>query len=138
MNAQKGDSATEYLAGRNAVREALAGEAAGVAKILLSEKAAKPFMREIRRLAASSGIPVQTVPTARLNRSLPGVNHQGVAAVMTSVAYTDVHDLLTRAAPVADEVRSRKPIIVLLDQIQDPHNFGAIIRSAAAAGVAGL
>ncbi len=126
------------VSGRNAVRELLEKSSGTVAKIFLARGASPKFVRDLRQLARSEGVPVQEVPVHRLERLVPGVNHQGVAAVQTAFPYSDVHDLLTAAGATPDEVRGQKPIILLLDNIQDPHNLGAIIRSGVAAGVAGI
>jgi len=128
----------EYLSGRNAVREALLGDVSRFNKLLLSKSVSEPFSREVRAAAGKGDLPVQTVPPQKLDRLLPGVNHQGVALSMSPVSYRSVHDLLTGIAPTLGEVRSRKPMLLILDQIQDPHNLGAIIRTAVAVGAAGL
>jgi 23S rRNA (guanosine2251-2'-O)-methyltransferase len=134
----KPGQAAEYLSGRNAVREALLGDVSRFNKLLLSKSVSEPFSREVRAAAGNGDLPVQTVPPQKLDRLLPGVNHQGVALSMSPVSYRSVHDLLTGIAPTLGEVRSRKPMILILDQIQDPHNLGAIIRTAVAVGAAGL
>ncbi len=132
------DNAGEYLCGRNAVREALSEDPQRIVKVVLSNTVSPPFAAEIRALSREAKIPVQTVPPQRLKRLLPDTNHQGVAVVLSSVSYLSVHDLLTQAGSVLDEVRERKPMILILDHIQDPYNFGAILRSAVGAGVAGV
>jgi 23S rRNA (guanosine2251-2'-O)-methyltransferase len=137
---KKPETATplEYLSGRNAVREALLGDVSRFNKLLLSKSVAEPFSREVRAMAGKGSVPVQTVPPQKLDRLLPGVNHQGVALSMSPVSYRSVHDLLTGIGPTLGDVRSRKPLLLLLDHIQDPHNLGAIIRTAVAVGAAGL
>lgn len=127
-----------FLAGRNAVREALERESSRIVKVMLSANVSEIYGREIRLLARSMRVPVQTVPARRLEKDVPRVNHQGVVAVLAAVAYTDVADLLTNVAPTVEDVQSLKPVIVILDGIQDPYNLGAIIRSAVAAGAAGI
>lgn len=132
------ESGAALLVGRNPVREALERGEPEVEKVLLQKGAGGRPIAEIRRLAAEAGVPVQYVPEARLSALAPGVAHQGVVAHTSAVRYLEVEDLLAAVAPGLDAVRARKPILVVLDQIQDPHNFGAIVRSAVAAGAAGV
>jgi 23S rRNA (guanosine2251-2'-O)-methyltransferase len=126
------------IAGRNPVREALERGDGRLEKVLLQQGAGGRPIDDIRRAAKEAGVPVQFVPRQRLEQMVPGVNHQGVIALGTPVAYEDADDLLTQVAPDLDTVRAQKPIIVVLDQIEDPHNFGAIIRTAVAAGAGGI
>ncbi len=135
---KQSNNSGEFLCGRNAVREALSGDAQRIVKVILSKTSTPQFAAEIRALSREAKIPVQTVPPQRLKRMLPDINHQGVAVVLSSVSYLSVHDLLTQAGSVLDEVRERKPLVLILDHIQDPYNFGAILRSAVGAGVAGV
>lgn len=126
------------LVGRNPVREALERGEPEVEKVMLQKGAGGRPIADIRRLASEAGVPVQYVPETRLAQLARGVNHQGVVAVAAQVAYLEVEDLLVRIAPGPDAVREAKPVLVVLDQIQDPHNFGAILRSAVAAGASGV
>ncbi len=128
----------EVIVGRNPVREALERADGRVEKVMIRQGLTGRGIREILRLAKAEGVPVQQVPAARLARLAPGVAHQGVAAVTIPVAYREVEEMLQEIAADTDVVREKKPIVLLLDRIGDPHNFGAILRSAVAAGVAGV
>lgn len=126
-----------FVAGRNPVRELLETDPGRVEKAML-QKGGSGAVRQIEHLAREAGIPVQFVPPARLNQLVPGVNHQGVVLAVSPVAYADVDDLLQSIASDRDTLEREKPIVVVLDHIQDPHNLGAIIRSCAATGVKGV
>lgn len=143
-----------HVAGRNAVRELLEGaDVSRVDKVLFAQQKqgarggrssggssadASGSLGVIRALADERSVTVQYVPHGKLNSLVPGVNHQGVVAVVSPISYLDADDMLSAIAPTRDDVVAKKPIIVLLDHIQDPHNLGAIARSAVAAGAAGL
>ena len=124
------------LAGRNPVREALES-GTYLEKVLLQADLPGRIQAEYRALAKAAGVPLQQVPQARLEHLVPGVNHQGVVALLAPVGYKDFDDMMRDIAPDRDAVVARQPIVVLLDGIQDPHNLGAILRTAVAAGVAG-
>jgi len=129
--------------GRKPVKEALEqkGEPANIQKIdkILINKASKgEEIDAIKRLSFSLAIPVQFVPEAKLNRLCPGANHQGVVATIAPVAFWNVDEMLRKVAPTQDDVKAKKPTLLVLDRIEDPHNFGAILRSALAAGVSGV
>lgn len=134
----KPESRTDVLAGRNPVREALERADGRVEKVLLQKGAHGSAIDAIRRAARAAGVPVQMAPSQALDRLAPQAAHQGVAAVVAPVAYRDIDDLLTEVAPTLDAVREAKPVLVVLDEVEDPHNFGAILRSAVAAGAAGV
>lgn len=125
------------VAGRNPVRDLLAADASRVEKVVLQAGAHGSAVDDIRRLARSAGVVVQTVPAQRMNALAKGLTHQGVVALTTAVAYLDLDEMLSAVAPTLDDVREARPIVIVLDEIEDPHNFGAILRSAVAAGAAG-
>lgn len=128
---------SSLLAGRNPVREALErGEE--IEKVMIQQGTGGSQIAEIRRLATAAGVQVQYVPEVRLNRMAGGLNHQGVLAFAALVPYLELDDMLSAIAPSTDDVRREKPILLLLDQLQDPYNFGAILRSAVAAGAGGV
>lgn len=139
MSRKKPDAApATAIVGRNPVREALRRGDAQFEKVLLQKGAGGKPIDEIRRAAADAGVPVQYVPPQRLDQAAPGTNHQGVVGLTAPVEYAVLEDMLAGIAPTFDDVRARKPIVLLLDQIEDPYNFGAILRTAVAFGVAGV
>ncbi len=87
-------------------------------------------IQQVLVLAAAAGVPIQQVDLQSLARAARGGVHQGVVAEVADPAAFDVADLLREAGP--------SPLIVVLDGIEDPHNLGAILRVADAAGVHGV
>ncbi|WP_420457026.1 23S rRNA (guanosine(2251)-2'-O)-methyltransferase RlmB [Rubrivirga sp.] len=130
-------SRTDVLAGRHPVRDALDLADGRIEKVYLQKGVHGSAIDGIRRAAKTAGVPVQMVPRPKIDGLAPQAEHQGVVAVVAPVAYLDLDDLLSGIAPTLDEVREAKPVLVALDEIEDPRNFGAILRSAVAAGAAG-
>ncbi|HEU5140673.1 MAG TPA: 23S rRNA (guanosine(2251)-2'-O)-methyltransferase RlmB [Bacillales bacterium] len=121
---------TEFIVGKNPVTEALkAGR--DMNKIWINERA-KGSMQPIIRLAKRQGLYVQPVPKQKLDQLAGGSNHQGVVASVAAYRYAGMDELFKRAADKGEE-----PFFVVLDEIEDPHNLGAILRTADAAGVHG-
>ncbi len=117
------------LAGRNPIREALrAGRS--VEKLLVAKGDLSGAARDIIRMAKEAGAVVQTVDRSRLDQIYPA--HQGMLAYVAAVDYASVDDIFDRAAE-----RGEEPFIVLLDGVTDPHNLGAILRTAECAGAHG-
>jgi len=88
-------------------------------------------LNQIIALAAERAIPVDRVPRARLDKL--HANHQGVAAEVSRYPYADVLDILEEA-----RVRNEAPFILILDSLQDPQNFGTLVRTAEAVGIHGV
>lgn len=124
-------SKSRWIYGRKPVIEALE-EAADLEKILLARGASGEAVQHITRLARMHGIPIQHVPTEKLNREVKG-NHQGVLAMQSAVHYYQIEDVL----PTIYE-KGEVPLILLLDQITDVRNIGAIARTAYGAGAHAL
>lgn len=123
----------EWVAGRNSVVEALR-EGVPVTGVYVAEGAERDGrLREAFKLAAEQGISLLEVSRGELDRMTSGAVHQGLAARIPSYEYAHPDDLLARA----EEMRE-KPLIVALDQVTDPRNLGAVIRSAAAFGAHGV
>ncbi len=85
---------------------------------------------DVVRLANERGVPVEERSSAALDRLADGVRHQGVVAIAGAYPYVDLAALLDRRSP--------SPLFVALDEVTDPHNFGAVVRSAAAFGAEGV
>lgn len=122
----------DVLIGRNAVIEALRSER-GINKILLAEGDRAGSVKEILSLARERGIVVQSVNRSKLEAVAGGLRHQGVLAYVSPVAYAELEDILKRA-----EEKEEPPFLLLLDELEDPHNLGALLRTADAAGVHGV
>ena len=133
----RSDSRTDVLAGRHPVRDALDRADGRVEKVYLQRGVHGSAIDAIRQSARAARVPVQMVPKPKIDGLAPQAEHQGVVAVVAPVAYRDLDDMLRDIAPDLDAVRETKPVLVVLDEIEDPRNFGAILRSAVAAGAAG-
>ncbi len=123
---------TDFVAGRHPVLEALKS-GTQVRQILVAGGAEKGSLLEITGQARKSGVPVREVARNYLDTLAGGLNHQGVVALIPAKEYVQPDDLLTRAREKGED-----PFILVLDKIEDPHNFGAILRTAEAVGVHGV
>lgn len=123
---------SDLIVGRNAVSEALRGQRS-INKIMVQEGAHGGSLGEILSLARSKNVTVETVKAEKLDKLAGGVRHQGVAALAAPIAFQTLDDVFARATSKGEE-----PFILLLDELQDPQNVGALIRSADAAGVHGV
>ncbi len=120
------------IIGRNPVLEALkAGRT--IEKLYVRQGAPEPTLTKIAGMARRAGIPVTEADRRRLEELSGGGNHQGVVALASLYSYVTVDDILKKA-----EEKGEAPFIVLCDRICDPHNLGAIIRTASAAGAHGV
>ncbi|MEO8084330.1 MAG: 23S rRNA (guanosine(2251)-2'-O)-methyltransferase RlmB [Ardenticatenales bacterium] len=127
-----GPDGDEVIYGRHPVLEALrAGEA--LAEVVIAEGAHGDIVGQIARLARERNVTVRHAPRPALDRLARGTVHQGVAARVAASSYVDVAEILAVAIR-----RGEAPFVVVLDQIQDVHNLGALIRTAEAAGAHGL
>ncbi|MGB3542894.1 23S rRNA (guanosine(2251)-2'-O)-methyltransferase RlmB [Rubrivirga sp.] len=133
----RNESRTDVLAGRNPVREALDRGDGRVEKVILQKGAHGSAIDAVRRMAKSAGVPVQVAPRQKLDSMAPQAQHQGIVAVIAPIAYADLDAMLSAIAPTLDDVRAAKPVLIALDGVEDPRNYGAILRSAVAAGAAG-
>ncbi|MCM1122903.1 MAG: 23S rRNA (guanosine(2251)-2'-O)-methyltransferase RlmB [Eubacterium sp.] len=120
------------IEGRNAVIEALrAGRT--IDKLFILDGCQDGPILTIKREAAKKGTQIKYVAKERLDQLSETGKHQGVIAYAAAYTYADVHDILRRARE-----KGELPFLFLLDNIEDPHNLGAIIRTANLAGAHGV
>jgi 23S rRNA (guanosine2251-2'-O)-methyltransferase len=111
----------------NPVLEVLRGSSGRVQKILVQKEKGPARIGEVISLARSKDIPLVFVPKHRLDLLAPG--HQGIVALLSAKEFTSLGDILAAA---------ERPFLALLDEVEDPQNLGAIIRSAEGAGADGI
>ena len=124
---------TEYtIEGRNAVIEAFRSGRT-IDKLFVLDGCHDGPVMTIKREAARQGCVVRYVDRDRLDQMSETGRHQGVIAYAAAYAYAEVDDILENARS-----RGEQPFVILLDNIEDPHNLGAIIRTANLAGAHGV
>lgn len=119
------------IAGRNPVIEAL--KAGKSLNTIFVNSEGGGSLGLICKMAKEKGIVVKQVSEAKLNAMSGGASHQGVIASGACAEYVTVEDILA-----VSEKKGTKPFIIICDEIEDPHNLGAIIRTAEAAGADGI
>ena len=122
----------DIIVGRNAVREAL-HSSRPLNKLWVQTGLHGGSLGELLALAQERKIPVEMVSKEVLDHMAEGLRHQGIAAQGAPVAFQDLDQVLTKV-----EHRGETPLLLILDELQDPQNVGALIRTANAAGVHGV
>ena len=120
------------IEGRNAVVEAFRSGKT-IDRVFLLDGIRDASISTILREAKKQGTVVDFVQKSRLDEMCPGDRHQGVIAFMAAYTYSTVDEILENAY-----AKNEDPFIIVLDEIEDPHNLGAIIRSANCAGAHGV
>ena len=121
---------SNIIVGRNPVTEALKS-GRDIDKLMISTE--DGYMKKILALAKERRIPIMKVEKSALDRLAPGQAHQGVCAYVSAYAYAELEDIFRIA-----EERGEDPFIIVLDNLEDPHNLGAIMRTAECAGAHGI
>lgn len=122
-----------WIAGINAVASAIEHDADNVREVLIEAGGRNPRLTEIEDNARRKDIDVRRVVQNALDGVAGGLRHQGVVARYAAAKTWDEHEL-----PALVEAAQGKALLLVLDGVQDPHNLGACLRSAAAAGVAAV
>jgi rRNA methylase, putative, group 3 len=123
---------TDFIIGRHpAVMALKAGQE--INKVFVQAGLKADAIAEIIKLAKQKRLVVSTVPKTKLDQLTDHQNHQGVALAVAAYQYADLDDLFANAAQKQED-----PFFLILDELEDPHNLGSIIRTADAAGVHGI
>ena len=125
-----------WLWGRHAVLEALTAGRWPVLELLAAEELVTADQQQVQALAAQRGLALQTVPAARLQQLCHQPDHQGLLARMAPFPCGDQQALISAARTAAQHGRSG--LFVLCDRLQDPHNFGAVLRCCDAVAADGI
>ncbi|MFW6067412.1 MAG: 23S rRNA (guanosine(2251)-2'-O)-methyltransferase RlmB [Myxococcota bacterium] len=118
------------LGGTRAVAEALRGRTGRSLAVVYVEQGNPRARQAVEADARGAGVPLEERPREELDRLAKGMRHQGVLAVGGEYPYVDLPRILEEAV--------HPPLLVALDEVSDPQNFGAIVRSAVAFGVDGV
>ncbi|MEO0532350.1 MAG: 23S rRNA (guanosine(2251)-2'-O)-methyltransferase RlmB [Cyanobacteria bacterium P01_A01_bin.123] len=124
---------SDLIYGRHAVEAAITSDRALNRLWINAKLRYDPRFHTLLATAKANGAVIDEVDTQRLNQITQGASHQGIAAQVSSYAYVDLDHLIAQAGEQA-----KRPVIVVADGITDPHNLGAIIRTAEAIGTQGL
>ena len=108
--------------------EALVSRGMPIERIHISRETHSGKLKEILDLAHEREVPIRKEERAVLDRMAEGVVHQGIIAVTAALSYSDFEVLF----------KAEKPVVVILDGVEDPHNLGAVIRTAEASGTSGI
>ena len=122
----------DLVLGRNAVIEALKSDRT-IECLYVSKGDLEGSIKVALGLAKDKGIVVKEADRRKLDTMCEGLSHQGIVAKVTPFKYCEVNDILEAA-----EKKEEKPFIIILDEIEDPHNLGSIIRTAELCGVHGI
>jgi 23S rRNA (guanosine2251-2'-O)-methyltransferase len=122
----------DLIEGRNAVIETLRGDTT-IEQILVAKGDTAGSISVVMALAKEKGVVVKEVDRKKLDAMSATGAHQGVIALVTPFKYSEVEDILELASK-----KGEKPFIIVLDEIEDPHNFGSIIRTAEVCGAHGI
>lgn len=122
----------DLILGRNAVIEALKSDRT-IECLYVSKGDLEGSIKVALGLAKDKGVVVKEADRRKLDVMCEGLNHQGIVAKVTPFKYCEVSDILEVA-----ERKNERPFIVILDEIEDPHNLGSIIRTAELCGVHGI
>ena len=125
------DNASEVIYGLHAVREVLRAGVRPLQRLLVLGTDRQ--FGEIVRLARAQRVPVYVEPRAAFDRLVPAGHHQGVVGLVAAKSYAEADDILSSA-----RAEGQTPLLVVLDGVEDPHNLGAILRTAEASGVQGV
>lgn len=121
-----------FIMGKNPVIEALQSERS-INKIYIAEGTQKAAMNKVLVMAKERGIITQFVPRRKLDQMAETTDHQGVIASIAAYRYEDFQNLLQKVKET-----NGIPFFVMLDEIEDPHNLGSILRTADVVGVNGI
>lgn len=122
----------QFLVGRNPVLEAMDMDI-GIEKIYIKKGELKGPIRTIEKKAREKNIPLEFVDKSFIEKKAEGNAHQGVMAKIRGFSYSNIDEMLIYARK-----NKQDPRLIILDEITDPHNLGAIIRSAEVAGFHGV
>ena len=120
------------LAGPHAVAEAVRSSPGSIQVILIVESMRPTSVRRIEEAARRAKVPYEFVSKALIETVVTDLPHQGVVAITGSYPYLDLAGMLSIAG------REPAPLLIVLDQVQDPQNLGAVMRSAYAFGAVGI
>ncbi len=124
-----------YVGGLHSVKAALKSSASEIEHLLIQKGRRDSRLRDLRELARKHAIPTQEVTRAELNALVNDIQHQGVVAVLHDASAGVRTDLQAFVQQCQRSEPDRALLILVLDEVQDPHNLGACLRSADAAGV---
>lgn len=129
VGSQHAEPNENFVFGHHAVTEALKSGRGN--KLFMAEDARGEKVDELKQLAQEQSVPVKWVPKQKLDTMSDGGVHQGMVLAITPYEYLSLPELLAQTT-------AENPFYLILDNLEDPHNFGSILRTADAAGVSGV
>lgn len=132
MEKETREKKDDIIAGRNPVAEALSSNRP-IESIMVAKGKSTGSVVALLSKAKKKGITIKEVDNKKLDFMTGGATHQGIVAIAAVKEYSSVDDILNLA-----KEREEAPFIIILDEIEDPHNLGAIIRTAECAGAHGV
>ncbi len=125
---------TDFVIGKHASLETLkTSDAKKINKIFLQDGLKADFVHDVVKLAKEKRLIIQNVPKNKLDLLSDRQNHQGIILAIAPFEYACVDDIFAKA-----KAREEEPFILILDNLEDPHNLGSIMRTADAVGVHGI